>query len=146
MHIGLLASAAFAGIIATYVLLILAVWAPAVGLPRLDFARAMANLSYGDSVKGEVPYLAGITVIYMNGIIFSLLFALVVGAYLPGIPVVRGAIWGVILFAVSGVFFVPVFLKEGFFLNHIHRNAWITSLIVHGAWGVVVGWLAPIVT
>ncbi len=144
MHLQILATAAFAGIIATYVLLILALWAPRVGLPRLDFARAMANLSYSDSVKGEVPYLAGIAVIYLNGIIFALLFATVVGQYLPFAPVVRGAIWGVILFAVSGLFFVPVFLREGVFLSHIHRDAWITSLIVHGAWGTVVGWLSTI--
>lgn len=133
-----------AGIIATYGLVVMALWAFRLGLPRLDFSRAMAELTYGQSFEGQAPYWAGQAVIYLNGIFFALIYATVVARYLPGIPIVKGAIWGVFLFLVSGVFFVPLFMREGFFLSHIHKNAWITSLMVHGVWGLIVGWLSPI--
>ncbi len=133
-----------AGIIATYGLLIMALWAFRLGLPRLDFSRAMAELTYGESFEGQAPYWAGQLVIYLNGIFFALIYATVVAQYLPGIPLVKGVIWGGILFVISGVFYVPLFLREGFFLSHIHKNAWITSAMVHGVWGLIVGWLSPI--
>ncbi len=133
-----------AGIVATYGLLAMALWAYRLGLPRLDFSRAMAELTYGQSFEGQAPYWAGQAVIYLNGIFFALIYATVVAQYLPGIPIVKGAIWGVILFLISGVFSVPLFMREGFFLSHIDKNAWITSLMVHGVWGLIVGWLSPI--
>ncbi len=133
-----------AGIIATYGLLIMALWAFRLGLPRLDFSRAMAELTYDESFEGQAPYWAGQLVIYLNGIFFALIYATVVARYLPGPDLVKGVIWGGILFVMSGVFYVPLFLREGFFLSHIHKNAWITSAMVHGVWGMIVGWLSPI--
>ncbi len=133
-----------ASIVATYGLLITALWAGGLGLPRLDFSRAMAELTYGESFEGQAPYWAGQAVIYLNGIFFALIYATVVGKYLPGPDLLRGAIWGAILWFVSGVFFVPLFLKEGVFLSHIHKTAWAPSAMVHGVWGMIVGWLSPI--
>ena len=133
-----------AGIIATYGLVVMALWAFRIGLPRLDFSRAMAELTYGESFEGQAPYWAGQAVIYLNGIFFALIYATVVAQYLPGTPLVKGVIWGGVLFVMSGVFFVPLFMREGFFLSHIHKNAWITSAMVHGVWGLIVGWLSPI--
>ncbi len=133
-----------AGIIATYGLVVMALWAFRIGLPRLDFSRAMAELTYGESFEGQAPYWAGQAVIYLNGVFFALIYATVVAQYLPGPDLVKGAIWGGILFLISGVFFVPLFMREGFFLSHIHKNAWITSAMVHGVWGMIVGWLSPI--
>ncbi len=133
-----------AGIVATYGLLVTALWAGGLGLPRLDFARAMAELTYGESFEGQAPYWAGQAVIYLNGIFFALIYATVVAQYLPGPDLLRGVIWGAILWFVSGVFFVPLFLKEGFFLVHVDKNAWATSAMVHGVWGMIVGWLSPI--
>ncbi len=132
------------GIIATYGLVVMALWAFRLGLPRLDFSRAMAELTYGESFEGQAPYWAGQAVIYLNGIFFALIYATVVAQYLPGPDLVKGAIWGGVLFLISGVFFVPLFMREGFFLSHIHKNAWITSAMVHGVWGLIVGWLSPI--
>ncbi len=133
-----------AGIVATYGLLVTALWAGGLGLPRLDFARAMAELTYGESFEGQAPYWAGQAVIYLNGIFFALIYATVVAQYLPGPDLLRGVMWGAILWFVSGVFFVPLFLKEGFFLAHVDKNAWATSAMVHGVWGMIVGWLSPI--
>ncbi len=146
MQLDFLVVAVLAGILATYGLLVMALWAYRLGLPRLDFSRAMAELTYGQSFEGAPPYWAGQAVIYMNGVFFALLYATVVAQYLPGPPLLRGAIWGIILFLASGLFYVPLYLREGFFLSHIHRFAWVTSLMVHGIYGLVLGWLSPIIS
>lgn len=145
MGLELIVTSIIGGIVATYVLLAMAAWSHRLGLPRLDFAKAMAGLTYGQSFEGrDPPYWAGAAVVYMNGILFALVYSTAVAQYLPGPPVVRGIIWGIVLYLVSCSFFVPVYLREGFFLAHVHRNAWITSGMVHGLWGIVVGWLCPI--
>lgn len=133
------------GILATYVLLALALWNVKLGLPRLDFPKAMTMLTYADSFDGNPPYWAGVIVIYFNGVFFTLLYATYFHQFLPGTPLIQGATWGVILWAVSGIFYVPVYLREGFFLSHLHPMAWFASLIVHGGFGLVVGWLVPVV-
>ena len=104
----------------------------------------MAALTYGPSFDGEPPYWAGQLVIYFNGVMLALIYATVVAEHLPGIPLVKGIIWGVVLYSISCVFFVPLYLREGFFLWHIDKKAWITSGMAHGVWGLVVGWLSPI--
>ena len=135
-----------AGIMATYVLLALALWNARLGLPRLDFPKAMTMLPYGESFDGDPPYWAGVIVIYFNGVFFTLIYATFFHQFIPGTPLIQGAIWGVILWALSGIFYVPVYLREGFFLSHLHPMAWFASLIAHGAFGLVVGWLSPLET
>ena len=136
--------ASAAGILGGYVLLIFALWAPRYGLPRLDFPRGMTQLTFGDSFEGPAPYGLGIALLHMNGILFALLYATVVGPLLPGALVVRGLIWGVILFFGAQLIFVPIFLKGGVFSLKHGLRAWITALLVHVLYGVVVGWLSPI--
>ena len=134
------------GILATYVLLAMGAWSHRLGLPRLDFGKAMANLTFGESFEGrEPPYFAGQAVVYMNGIIFALLYSTVIAHYLPGPPVIKGMIWGIVLYLVSCMFYVPLYLREGFFLSKLHPMAWIPSAMVHGLYGIVVGCLCPIV-
>ncbi len=134
-----------AGIMASYVLITMAMWNYRLGLPRLDFAMAMADLVYGPSFEGkEPPYWAGMLIVYFNGVFFTFLYATFAAQYLPGIPLVKGAIWGATLWFVSGVFFVPLYSREGFFLSKIHPMAWLANLIAHGCFGMMVGWLSPI--
>ena len=136
--------ASAAGFLGGYVLLIFALWAPRYGLPRLDFPRGMTELTFGDSFEGPAPYGWGVALLHMNGILFGLLYATVVGPLLPGELVVRGLIWGVILFFGAQLIFVPIFLKGGIFSLKHDPKAWITALFVHVLYGVVVGWLSPI--
>jgi hypothetical protein len=136
--------AAGAGFLATYVHLVLALWAPRVGLPRLDFAKALADLTFRESFDGAPPYWLGLLAVHLNGIVFALVYAMLVGPLLPGVPLLRGLIWGAILFVASQCFFVPVFLRDGFFGVKGHRRAWITAALAHGAYGAILGWLCPL--
>ncbi len=136
---------AVGGILATYAHLVLALWAPRVGLPRLDLSMGIAELTWGETFEGRAPYWMGFWAIHMNGIILALLYAAAIGEHLPGIPVVRGIIWGGILFVVAQLIFVPVFLKGGILGLKHDRLAWLTALIIHAAYGAMVGWLCPII-
>jgi len=140
-----LALVVFAGLMATFGLLNIALTASAVKLPRLDFAMVTAKHAYGPTFEGQTPpYFQGQLIVYINGIFFALLYATVVGPYLPLTPFYDGIIWGVILYFASCLFYVPVFLGEGFFLSKVHKNAWATSALVHGIYGMIIGWLCPV--
>ena len=134
----------FAGFMATYMLLVMALWSHRLGLPRLDFAKVMGALTYGESFDGTPPYFAGQALVYINGIFFTLLYATVAAEYLPGTMMIKGTLWGIILYFASCLFYVPLFLREGFFLSHVHPRAWLSSAIAHGCYGLMVGWLSPV--
>ena len=165
MDIEFFAMSAFAGIMGTYALLSLANWADSIGLPRLDFSRAMANVTFARTFdKGvapgagvdapNTPYWPGVGVIMLNGIFFALFYASFAHQFIPvafladilpiSEAVLKGAVWGIVLWFVSGVFYVPFYLREGFMRSGIHPLAWLTSLKVHICYGLMVGWIAPI--
>ena len=133
-----------AGILATYVHMVFALWAPRFGLPRLDFAKGMAELCFKESFDGEPPYWLGLVALHLNGIVFALLYATLAGPLLPGPLFRRGLVWGGRLFLGSQLIFVPMFFKHGFFGLKDHPRAWMTAFLVHGTYGAVLGWLCPI--
>jgi hypothetical protein len=135
---------AVTGMLAAYLHLVMGQWADRIGLFRLDFSRVMADLTFGKSMEGEAPYWAGFMVVILNGAFLALLYATVIGPHLPGEPVFRGFLYGIILFFCSGLFFIPVYIKEGLFLSHASPKAWISVLMVHLVFGLVVGWLSPV--
>ncbi|MFP6712467.1 MAG: hypothetical protein VB913_12315 [Rhodospirillales bacterium] len=165
MDIEFFAMSVFAGIIGTYGLLTFACWADSLGMPRLDFSRAMANVTFARTFEDDVPpgagvdapntpYWPGMAVIYMNGIFFALFYTSYAHQFIPvefladvlpvSEAVLKGGVWGVALWFVSGMFFVPYYLREGFMLSGIHPWAWLTSLKVHIIYGLAVGWIAPV--
>jgi hypothetical protein len=156
MEIEFFLMATFAGIMGSYGLVAMSLWSDSLGLPRLDFSRAMSKLTYARTFEEDVaagagvdapntPYWPGMIVLFMNGIFFALLYSSVAAEFIPiENAVLKGAAWGIILWFVSGVFFVPFYLKEGFMLSHIHPLAWLTSLKVHIVYGLMVGWIAPL--
>jgi hypothetical protein len=134
-----------AGFLATYFHLVLAAWGDKMGMARIDFSRGMTNVTFGESYEGEAPLSLGLAQIHLNGILFALLYASVVAKYIPVENLVlKGFIFGEILWVISGLFFIPVILQGGLFGTKHHPKAWMTTAFGHGAWGVTLGWLAPV--
>lgn len=133
-----------AGFLATYVHMVFALWAPKYGLPRIDFSKVMADLCFGESFDGKPPYWLGLVALHLNGIVFALLYATLVGPLLPGPLFARGLIWGGILFIGSQCLFVPLFLRHGIFGLKMHPRAWMTAVVVHAIYGAILGWLSPV--
>ena len=94
MDIEFFAMSAFAGIMGTYALMMLSCWADSLGLPRLDFSRPMANLTFARSFEKNVapgagvdapntPYWPGMAIVYVNGIFFALLYSSYTHQFIP---------------------------------------------------------------
>lgn len=133
------------GLLATYAHLVMALWAPRYGLPRLDLPMGIADLTWAESFDGRPPYWMGFSAIHVNGILLALAYATIVGELLPGPALVRGVLYGGILYVVAQFFFVPLFLRGGLFGVKHHPMSWSTALVIHGIYGAILGWLCPIV-
>jgi hypothetical protein len=104
-------------------------------LPPADFASALGALTFGGSFEGKVPYGWGVLVLQLNGVFFTFVYATLVGPILPGPHSLHGAMYGAMLFVASAGVFAPVYLGTGMFLHKVHPRAWLTSGMVHGAFG-----------
>ena len=148
MGLEFLVSVIIVGILATFLLFIMGLWAHRLGMPRLDLARGMGGLSFGDSFKDVDPfrtYWPGVYILFMNGIFFAFVYAAAVAQYIPvEHAVVRGGAYGVVLWFLSGVIFLPVFHRAGIMGVRNNKWVWIPSLMVHGIYGLMLGWLSPV--
>jgi hypothetical protein len=133
-----------AGFLASWVHVVIGLWAHRIGMIPLNLSKAMSKLNFDPDYQEKPPYTRGTIIVQINGIVFALVYAKLIGPYLPGIPVVRGLIFAGILFLISQLFFIPVFLREGFFLSKLHPRAWMTAAMIHIVYGVILGWLCPI--
>lgn len=144
MKLEFLLAVAVAGFLATYFHLVFAVTADRVGLARLDLAKGTGMLIFGESYGGNPPYLLGVAAVHLNGIIFALVYATIVGPMLTGPDVLRGLVFGFLLYLYAQCIHVPVFMKGGLFSHKVNPRAWLTALVAHVIYGVMVGWLAPL--
>jgi hypothetical protein len=124
--------------------LVFALTADRVGLVRLDFTKGTAKLIFGESYDGNPPYVLGLAAVHLNGIIFALIYATVIGPMMSGPNVLRGLIYGGLLYLYSQFIHVPVFMKGGLFSRKVNSRAWLTAAIAHAIYGAILGWLAPL--
>ncbi|MDP7167288.1 MAG: hypothetical protein QF701_05965 [Nitrospinota bacterium] len=135
---------AAAGFLATYFHMVFALTAGRVGMVKLDFGKGLSMLLFGESYGGNPPYVLGLISVHLNGIVFALIYATLVGPELPGASVVRGLIFGGLLFIFSQCVFSPFITKHGFFSVKTHPRAWQTAVVAHTIYGTILGWLSPI--
>jgi hypothetical protein len=145
MTLEFLVHGSIAGFLATYFHLVLAAWGDKMGMAKIDFSRGMANVTFGDSYSGDPPLALGLVQIHLNGVLFALLYAGVIAKYIPVENLLlKGFIYGEILWLISGIYFIPVILKGGLFGSKHHPRGWMTTAFGHGAWGITLGWLSPV--
>jgi uncharacterized membrane protein YagU involved in acid resistance len=109
--------------------------APLMGV-RMDIAQMLGSM-LGNS------WAAGLIAHFINGsVIFAALFAAVLYARLPGTPLVRGAVWGVVLWLAAQVIVMPI-MGAGFFsLAAGGVMAAMASLVGHLVYGSLLGAVA----
>jgi hypothetical protein len=144
MELNFLLAAGIAGFLATYFHSVFALTANRVGLPKLDLAKGTGKLIFGDSYDGNPPYLLGFAAVQLNGMIFGLVYATVVGPMLSGPNVLRGLIFSGLLYLYAMCIHVPIFMKGGLFSHKVNSRAWLTAAIAHAIYGVILGWLSPL--
>jgi uncharacterized membrane protein YagU involved in acid resistance len=118
-----------AGIIGTAVMTAVGVWiAPLMGMPPMNPAEMLAGAMGGNMALGWVGH-------FMIGTILALIYA-AVAPWLPGPPVVRGALYGIAPFLVAQIVVMPMMGMPVFSGSAIMAMG---SLIGHLIYGGVVG-------
>jgi hypothetical protein len=106
----------------------------------MDIAGMLANMIGGVWAIGMAAHL-------MNGVvIFPLVYAFLVFRYLPGPPLLRGVIWGAVLWVVAETMVMPL-AGAGFFSSEIGGlKAVMAALMGHLVYGALLGYIVgPVV-
>ncbi len=103
-----------------------------LGAP-MDIAAMLGSMMGGS-------WALGMMVHFMNGtVVFPLVYALVVGAFLPGPAAVKGMVWGALLWLAAQVMVMPM-MGAGFFsANAGGMMAVVASLMGHLVYGALLG-------
>jgi uncharacterized membrane protein YagU involved in acid resistance len=101
----------------------------------MDIASMLANMMGTSWALGMAAHI-------VNGVvIFPLAYALVAFRFLPGLPVVRGLLWGVALWLAAEALVMPM-VGSGFFSSDIGgAKAALAALLGHLVYGALLGFV-----
>jgi hypothetical protein len=116
-----------------YITMIMMYWVgPMMGLMKMDIAASLGRML-------GIGWTGGITLHFINGtVIFPVIYAFFLYRILSGTPVIRGAIWGVILWFVAQLIVMRM-MGGGVFSAKMGMMMAIGSLIEHFIYGAVLG-------
>jgi uncharacterized membrane protein YagU involved in acid resistance len=101
----------------------------------MDIAGMLGNMMGGSWALGMAAHLVNGIVIFP--IIYALLFR-----YLPGTPLLRGVVWGVVLWLIAETMVMPM-ARAGFFSSEIGGvKAVFAALMGHLVYGALLGYIA----
>jgi len=127
-----------AGLIATASMTALLLIEPAVGLPEIAIGQLLSSsLSFTTAVLSAGPAL-GWLLHFLVGIVWALLYAGAVVVRLPGTSLVRGILYGGMVFLLAQAVLMPL-VGAGFF-SRGDVPTLVGSLLGHVVYGGVLGW------
>lgn len=131
--------AAAAGFIGTGVMTALLLIEPSIGLPQIAIGQILST-SLG-LVSAQLPFgpAIGWLLHFLVGMGLALGYAAVLQPRLPGTPILRGTTFGVLVFLVAQVAFMPL-VGSGVFSNGDPQLI-AGSLLGHLVYGGLVGWI-----
>jgi uncharacterized membrane protein YagU involved in acid resistance len=130
--------AAIAGLLGTAAMTALLLVEPSIGLPKIAMGQVLstslglttAHLSIGPALGWALHFLIGMALAVIYGAAFD--------RRLPGPAVVRGMIYGALVFVVAQVVFMP--LVGGGIFSRGDSELLAGSLLGHLLYGGVIGW------
>lgn len=140
-------SAILAGLVATHLATIIGYWMPGIGLPQLDWNRVNGAV-FTPNQSPNVQFVAGGFFHYTDGIVLSVLFALLMHPRLPGRStprnnLLKGLAYGTLLTVIALVFMVPrVYLPHtdvGFFSVNLGWKFLLAVFLWHVVYGIHLG-------
>jgi uncharacterized membrane protein YagU involved in acid resistance len=133
------ARAAAAGLVGTGVMTALLLVEPSVGLPKIAMGQILStSLGLASAHLATGPAI-GWVIHFVIGIVLALISAAVFEPRLPGTPLTRGLLYGVLVFIVAQLVFMP--LVGGGVLSHGDVELLAGSLLGHLVYGGLVGWI-----
>lgn len=128
-----------AGVIATASMTALLLIEPAVGLPEIAIGQLLSSsLSFTTAVLSAGPAL-GWLLHFLVGIAWALLYAGLVLGRLSGTPLVRGMVYGGLVFLLAQSILMPL-VGAGFF-SRGDVPTLVGGLLGHLVYGGVLGWV-----
>ncbi len=103
--------------IATFIAVIYGYWEVVIGLPRLDYALVLGVKGVPEGASKEFAYAVGMAQLFIDGAILALFFVRVMHRILPGGDVVKGLIYGIIVWVGSSLIVSPVLGAGLFFIR-----------------------------
>ncbi len=128
-----------AGLLGTAAMTALLLIEPSVGLPQIAIGQIFSTAIGLAPVYLPVGPAVGWCLDFLAGVGFALVYAGVFERRLPDGPVVRGSLYGLIVFVMAQLVFMP--LVGGGLFSHGDLELIAGSLLGHLVYGGVVGWI-----
>ena len=129
--------AILAGLLATAVMTALWLVEPKLGLSRLAVGNILSSLLAVVTAYASVGPVVGWAIHLVIGVTLSLLYAATLVKLLPGPPIIRGLLYGVLIFILAQLVFMPL-VGAGVF-SRGDPQMLIGSLLGHLVYGGLVG-------
>jgi uncharacterized membrane protein YagU involved in acid resistance len=133
------ARAAAAGLIGTGVMTALLLVEPSVGLPKIAMGQVLSTALGLASAHLATGAALGWLLHFLIGMVLALIYAAYFDRRLPGGPLVRGLLYGVVVFVVAQLVFMP--LVGGGVFSHGDPELLAGSLLAHLVYGGLTGWI-----
>ena len=130
--------AAAAGLIGTGVMTALLLVEPSIGLPEIAIGQILSTSLGLASAHLTIGPALGWLIHFVVGMILALIYAGALQSRLPGGPLARGVLYGLLVFLVAQLAFMPL-VGSGVFSNGDLQLIG-GSLLGHIVYGGVVGW------
>jgi uncharacterized membrane protein YagU involved in acid resistance len=117
------------GLVATAVMTVLMLMAPAMGLPPMNIGAMLASVMGGSLFLGWMGH-------FVIGLVLAVIYATLFATRLPGPGFVRGALYGLVPWIVAQVIVMPM-MGAGLFGGSF--GAGFGSLLGHLVYGAVLG-------
>jgi hypothetical protein len=132
------ARAAVAGLLGTAAMTALLLVEPSVGLPKIAMGQVLSSSLGLTTAHLSIGPALGWALHFAIGMLLALIYAAAFDGRLPGGPVVRGMLYGCVVFVAAQVVFMP--LVGGGFFSRGDPELITGSLLGHLLYGAVVGW------
>jgi uncharacterized membrane protein YagU involved in acid resistance len=131
--------AAAAGLIGTGVMTALLLVEPSVGLPKIAMGQVLStSLGLASAHSATGPAL-GWLLHFGIGTLLALIYAGVFDRRFPGPPLMRGLLYGILVFVAAQLVFMP--LVGGGVFSHGDPELLAGSLLGHLVYGGLTGWI-----
>ena len=128
-----------AGLIATATMTALLLIEPSIDLPRIAIGQILSTSLALTSAHLGLGTVGGWLVAFAVGVIFALAYGAFFARRLPGGPFIRGVLYGVLLFVLAQVVFMPS--VGGGFFSRGDLHLLLGSLLGHVVYGGTLGWI-----
>ena len=128
-----------AGLVGTAVMTCLMLVAPVVGLPRLAIGQLLSTLLAVSIAFLPIGPATGWALHVAFGVLLAIIYAAAFAGRLPGPPLARGALYGVLVFALAELTFMPLVGAGVFSRGDVPMI--LGSLLGHLVYGGLVGFM-----